>query len=93
MHAAQPVRRIDASRCTRTERTVDPRAARLDAPDSLQASVEHMTVLARACGHASLDGFRREDLTTWSRDMAYLSGAQFAGASPLAPPDSGGERR
>ena len=50
----------------------------------LHASAELMTVLARACGHASLDGFRREDLTTWNRDMAYLSGVRFSGASPLA---------
>jgi len=40
-------------------------------------------VLARACGHARLDQFRREDLTTWKRDVAYLTGVPYGGAVPL----------
>jgi len=36
-------------------------------------------VLARACGHASLSDFRAEDLTTWKKEMAELSGVRFAG--------------
>jgi|LGOV01.1.fsa_nt_gb glutamate synthase domain-containing protein 2/CDGSH-type Zn-finger protein len=43
------------------------------------ASVELMQVLARACGHASLSDFRHEDITTWKREMADLSGVRFAG--------------
>lgn len=43
------------------------------------ASVELMQVLARACGHDSLSKFRPEDLTTWKREMADLSGLGFAG--------------
>jgi glutamate synthase domain-containing protein 2 len=43
------------------------------------ASVELMQVLARACGHASLSDFRHEDITTWKREMADLSGIRFAG--------------
>ncbi|MGH1414433.1 MAG: glutamate synthase-related protein [Pelagimonas sp.] len=43
------------------------------------ASVELMQVLARACGHDSLSGFRPNDLTTWKREMADLSGLRFAG--------------
>jgi glutamate synthase domain-containing protein 2 len=45
----------------------------------LQATTELMTVLARACGHRSLQGFGPGDLSTWSRDMAALSGIRFAG--------------
>ena len=43
------------------------------------ASVELMQVLARACGHASLSGFTSDDITTWKREMADLSGVRFAG--------------
>jgi len=43
------------------------------------ASVELMKLLARACGHTHLSQLRREDLTTWSRDMALLSGVRYAG--------------
>ena len=43
------------------------------------ASVELMQVLARACGHANLSDFRHEDITTWKREMADLSGIRFAG--------------
>jgi glutamate synthase domain-containing protein 2 len=47
------------------------------------ASVELMKVLARACGHDRLSGFRVEDLTTWKRDVAYLSGVRYGGVVPL----------
>jgi glutamate synthase domain-containing protein 2 len=43
------------------------------------ASVELMQVLARACGHSSLSDLRAEDLSTWKREMADLSGVRFAG--------------
>lgn len=43
------------------------------------ASVELMQVLARACGHSSLSDFQPNDLTTWKREMADLSGLRFAG--------------
>ncbi|MBZ2168135.1 hypothetical protein K8I84_05105 [Marinobacter sp. F4216] len=45
----------------------------------LEASTALMKVLARACGHDSLEKFTRSDLTTWKRDMAFLSGVRFAG--------------
>ncbi len=45
----------------------------------LEATVELMKVLARACGHAHLNEMRGEDLTTWSRDMASLTGVRYAG--------------
>ncbi len=43
------------------------------------ASVELMQVLARACGHHHLREFCPEDLTTWKREMADLSGIAYAG--------------
>ncbi len=48
-----------------------------------EASVELMQVLARACGHTHLDQLRHHDLTTWKRDVAYLTGVQYGGAVPL----------
>jgi len=43
------------------------------------ASVELMQVMARACGHHELNQFNHNDLATWHRDMARLSGVRFAG--------------
>ena len=45
----------------------------------LKASVELMTVMARACGHTHLNQFNQADITTWKKDMAELTGIQFAG--------------
>ena len=47
------------------------------------ASVELMQILARACGHTRLADLRVEDLTTWKRDVAYLTGVRYGGAVPL----------
>jgi glutamate synthase domain-containing protein 2/CDGSH-type Zn-finger protein len=44
-----------------------------------EASVELMQVLARACGHKNLSDFNYNDITTWKREMAELSGIKFAG--------------
>ena len=46
-----------------------------------RASVDLMKVLARACGHRRLNEFCLNDLTTWKRDMACLSGVAYAGVS------------
>ena len=43
------------------------------------ASVELMQVMARACGHHALNQFCPEDLTTWKKPMAELTGIRFAG--------------
>lgn len=52
-----------------------------------EASVHLMAVLARACGHRSLGDFCQDDLTTFDKDMALLSGVRYGGV--LAPvPDS-----
>jgi glutamate synthase domain-containing protein 2 len=44
-----------------------------------EASVELMQVLSRACGHDDLSKFCIEDLTTFKREMADLSGITYAG--------------
>ena len=49
----------------------------------LSASVELMQVLARACGHTHLNQFNLDDLTTWKREIAYLTGVKYAGVVPL----------
>jgi glutamate synthase domain-containing protein 2/nitrite reductase/ring-hydroxylating ferredoxin subunit len=56
---------------------VDEAAERLER--FFAASVELMQVLARACGHTHLDQFRVEDLTTWKRDVAHLTGVAYGG--------------
>jgi len=43
------------------------------------ASVELMTVLARAAGHRSLSDFSVDDLTTYKTDMAQLTGVAYGG--------------
>jgi glutamate synthase domain-containing protein 2 len=43
------------------------------------AAVELMQVMARACGHDHLSQFTRDDLTTWKREMADLSGVAYGG--------------
>ena len=48
-----------------------------------EATVELMKILARACGHGHLNQFCRDDLTTWKRDVAYLTGVGYAGVVPL----------
>ena len=53
------------------------------AADGLQnffdATVELMKVIARACGHDNLSGFERRDLTTWKKEIADLTGVEYAG--------------
>jgi glutamate synthase domain-containing protein 2/nitrite reductase/ring-hydroxylating ferredoxin subunit len=46
------------------------------------ASVELMSVMARACGHRSLSEFTIGDLTTFQREMADLSGIAYGGSTP-----------
>jgi glutamate synthase domain-containing protein 2 len=45
------------------------------------ATVELMGVLARACGHTNLSEFCTDDLTTFDREMAHLTGISFGGVS------------
>jgi hypothetical protein len=59
---------------------VDEAAHRLER--FFTASVDLMSVMARACGHDSLSEFTIEDLTTFKREMADLSGVAFGGSAP-----------
>jgi len=43
------------------------------------ASNELMQVMARACGHDHLNKFMKDDLATWHREMALLSGVRYSG--------------
>jgi nitrite reductase/ring-hydroxylating ferredoxin subunit len=45
------------------------------------ASVELMTVLARAAGHRHLRDFAADDLTTFKKDMADLTGVAYGGVN------------
>ena len=58
---------------------VDASAQRLE--NFFAASVHLMKVLARACGHSHLSDFSVNDLTTWKREMADLTGVAYAGVS------------
>ena len=46
-----------------------------------EASVELMQVMARACGHHHLSAFNVDDLTTWKKEMADVSGVAFGGVT------------
>jgi glutamate synthase domain-containing protein 2 len=46
-----------------------------------RASTELMQVMARACGHDHLNKFCTDDLTTWDREMAHLTGISYGGLS------------
>jgi glutamate synthase domain-containing protein 2 len=46
-----------------------------------EASAHLMSVLARACGHHSLTAFTADDLTTFDREMAHLTGIHYGGVS------------
>ena len=48
----------------------------------LTATVELMQILARACGHTHLQGFELRDLTTWKRELAWLTGVRYGGVVP-----------
>ena len=56
---------------------VETGATRLN--NFFSAAVELMQVMARACGHSHLDQFNADDITTWKKDMADLSGIRYAG--------------
>ncbi|MGC6482564.1 MAG: glutamate synthase-related protein [Synechococcus sp.] len=49
----------------------------------LSASVELMKVLARACGRSHLSDLAHEDLVTWKRDMAQLTGVAYGGVAAV----------
>ena len=47
------------------------------------ASTELMQVMARACGHDAFARFSKNDLATWNRELAYLSGIRYSGFEKL----------
>jgi glutamate synthase domain-containing protein 2/rubrerythrin len=61
----------------RARLNIDEASARL--ARFLAASVELMKVMARACGHTHLGQFNLDDITTWKREMAELTGIKYAG--------------
>ena len=63
----------------RSRLIVDDAAMRLQR--FFAASVELMGVIARACGHDSLDKFTVDDLTTFDREMAHLAGVPYGGVN------------
>jgi len=48
------------------------------------ASVELMQVMSRACGHDDLSKLNKNDLATWHREMALLSGVNYSGYASLS---------
>jgi glutamate synthase domain-containing protein 2 len=65
----------------RSRLIVDESAKRL--AQFFESSVDLMKLLARACGHSHLNQFNIDDLTTFKRDMAYLTGIAYGGVTPL----------
>ncbi|NQV68667.1 MAG: CDGSH iron-sulfur domain-containing protein [Pseudohongiella sp.] len=68
----------------RSRLNIDKSAQQLS--NFMQASVELMQVMSRACGHHRLSEFNQQDLSTWNRDMAYLSGVRFSGVQSIHLP-------
>jgi glutamate synthase domain-containing protein 2 len=60
-------------------RRIDVERSAVQLKNYLEASVELMKVLARACGHGRLADFRIDDLTTWKREISDLTGIRYAG--------------
>ena len=58
---------------------LDVEKSALQLHNFFNASVELMSVMARACGHDHLNKFNKNDLATWHRDMAFLSGVKYSG--------------
>lgn len=85
------MRACNTNTCPAGIATQDPKLrSRLPVPQAaerlerfLRTSVDLMVVLARACGHRRLADFTVEDLVTFDRDFAYLSGVPYAGYTPV----------
>lgn len=60
---------------------IDSSAERLH--NYLMATVQLMAVLTRATGHRRMADLCVDDLTTWKRDIAYLTGVAYGGVTPL----------
>ncbi len=58
---------------------LDVQKSALQLRNYLESSVHLLKVLARACGHNHLSQFCVDDLTTFNRDMAHLTGISYGG--------------
>lgn len=58
---------------------LDAQVAAMRLYNFLNAATELMTIMARACGHKRLNQFNKEDLATWHRELAILSGVSYSG--------------
>ncbi len=67
----------------RKKLNIEKSSARLH--NFFNASVELMQVMARACGHDDLKKFNKNDLATWHRELALLSGIEYSGFDPKRP--------
>ncbi|MEK8016916.1 MAG: glutamate synthase-related protein [Candidatus Parabeggiatoa sp.] len=63
----------------RSRMKIDHAAQRLN--NFFGASSELMQVMARACGHSHLNQFCIDDLTSWNREMAHLTGIEYGGVN------------
>lgn len=45
----------------------------------LDATIELMQVMARACGHDHLNQFMKDDLASWNKELAELAGIEWSG--------------
>lgn len=68
-----------ATQDERLRKRLDPEQAGERLGRFFDASIHFMQMLARACGHARLADFCREDLTAWNPHAASLSGVRFGG--------------
>jgi glutamate synthase domain-containing protein 2 len=65
----------------RSRINIDLSAKRLE--NFFNATVELMQVMARACGHNHLNQFNKNDIATFNRDLAYLTGIKYGGVVSL----------
>jgi methylamine---glutamate N-methyltransferase subunit C len=62
---------------------INVESAAADLHRFLDAATHLMGTLARACGYDKLGDLCADDLTTWKRDVAYLTGVNYGGVVPL----------
>jgi glutamate synthase domain-containing protein 2/CDGSH-type Zn-finger protein len=80
-------RMCNTNRCPAGVATQDPELRALIDVDAAAkrvanffgAAVSLMQTMARACGHDHLSKFHHDDIASWSREMADLTGIEYAG--------------
>jgi len=71
------IKKVTQKENLRARLKVNASAKRLQ--NFFEATTQLMVVLARACGHDHLSQFNPHDITTWKKEIADLTGIQFAG--------------